>query len=55
MVEKTVNVEVKTSLQLPSRTQEMDFKYPQGEQPVKSNEFSKAKEKNKSSHIFFAN
>ena len=55
VVEKAVNVEAKASLQLPSKTREMDFKCPRVEQPVKTNDFSEPKEKNKSTHTLSAN
>ena len=55
VIEKAVDVEAKTSLQLYSRTREMDSKCSQNEQPVKTNDFSEPKEKNKSTHTLSAN
>ena len=49
VVEKIVNAEAKTSLQLHSRTSKIDSKYPQ------SKRSSKAIDKNKFSYISFVN
>ena len=55
VVEKIVDAEAKASLQLYSRTREMDSKCPQGERPVKTDDFSEPKEKTKYSHTLPAN
>ena len=54
VVEKAVDTKAKASLQLYSKTREMDSKCPQGERLVKTDDFSEPK-KNKSTHTFFAN
>ena len=55
VVEKAVDAEAKASLQLYSRTREMDSKCPRGERPVKTDDLSEPKEKNKSTHTLSAN
>ena len=55
VVEITVNAEAKASLQLYSKIREMDSKCLQGKQLIKTNDFSKPKEKNKSTYILFTN
>ena len=55
VVEKIVDAEAKASLQLYSRTREMNSKCPRNERPVKTNDLSKPKEKTKFSHTLSAN
>ena len=55
VVEKAVDAEAKTSLQLYSKTREIDSKCLQGERPVKTDDLSKLKEKIKFSHTLSAN
>ena len=62
VVEKAVDAEAKASLQLPSRTREIDFRCPRDERPSKTNdkpsrdsEDSEAKKEDKFSHTPSAN
>lgn len=51
MVEKVVNAEVKKSLQPPSRTKEINFRYPKDYRPAKKDKTNwdqQDKDKNKS-------
>lgn len=44
VVEKAVNIKIKPSLQPPSKTRKIDFRYPKGYRPTKKDESSHDKQ-----------